>query len=104
MIDPHTFGGEPAAEIVASKLNEIGSKKLTARVSSFLHHTFEGFHALSDIENDALFVEFVVLWRKDRTGKVKFGHGLDTFIRSIIVGVSRAWTRGAVDRKKESAL
>ena len=93
MIDPHTFGGTHAGEILAEKLNEIGSGKLTARVSSFLHHTFAGLERLSAIDDDKFFEVFVVLWRNDRTSKVKFRDDLDTFIKSIIVGVSRDWLR-----------
>ena len=92
-IDPHTFGGTHAGEILASKLNEIESNKLTARVSSFLHHTFAGFERLSAIDDDEFFKVFVVLWRNDRTRQVKFRDDLDTFIKSIIVGVSRDWLR-----------
>ena len=103
-IDPHTFGGSPAGEILAAKLNALAYAQLTRRVSSFLHHTFAGFSALQSIEDDDLFVEFVVLWRKNRVSKVAFRDEIDTFIRSIIVGVSRDWTRGVSERKAERAL
>jgi len=89
VIEPFTYGGTHAGEILASKLNGIGDPKLTRRVSSFIHTTFAGFSALGAVEDDALFLRFIVLWRNDRTSKVNYGNGLDTFIRSIIVGASR---------------
>lgn len=97
-IDPHTYGGSHAGEILAGELNKIGKPRLTRRVSSLLHTTFAGFAALTSIEDDALFTRFVVLWRNDRTSKVNFGHGIDTFIKSIIVGTSRDWLRGSIDQ------
>ena len=93
MIDPHTYGGTLAGEILAQRLNEIVEKKLTRRVSSYLHHTFAGFAALSSIEDDKLFEEFVVLWRKDRQSKIKFRDDIDSLIGSIIVACSRSWLR-----------
>ena len=95
MIDPKTFGGTHAGEILAKRLNEIGQKKLTRRVSSYLHHSFKGFAQLSTIEDDKMFEVFVVLWRNDRTSKVNFyDDNMNSLIRSIIVAYSRAWLRG----------
>lgn len=97
-IDPFTYGGTHAGEILADRLNELDDQQLTRKVSSFLHTSFSGFSALSAIEDDALWERFIVLWRNDRTAKVNYGHGLDTFMRSIIVACSREWLRGEQDR------
>jgi hypothetical protein len=95
MIDPKTFGGTYAGEILARRLNGIGKKKLTRRVSAYLHHTFKGFAELASIEDDKLFEVFVVLWRNDRTSKVNFyDDNMNSLIRSIIVACSRSWLRG----------
>jgi len=99
-IDPFTFGGSYAGEILAEILDQEKDRKLIRRVSTFLHHTFAGFTQLSAVGNDSLFTEFVVLWRNERTSKVKFRDDIDSLVKSIIVGVSRDWLRG-VEQEEE---
>ena len=101
MIDPHTFGKSPAAEILAARLNEIGDSKLTRRVSAFLHHTLSGFAALSDVKDDKRFVEFVVLWRKSRMAKIGFHERLDSLVGSTITGVARDWIRTTAQEEQD---
>jgi len=102
MIDPHTFDGSHAAEILVDKLNEIGCKKLTKRVSHFFHHTVEGFYQLTVVDDDGIFKELIVLWRKDRLSKVQFRDDIDSFLKSIIVGISRDWIRGIPNKRYET--
>jgi hypothetical protein len=94
-MDPTTFMASPAAAILVDRLNKLDNPKLTRRVSAFIHHTFNGFIALTDVENDAFFKKFIVLWRKHRLEQVDFHEELDTYVKTIITSESRNWIRGA---------
>ena len=100
-IDPNTFGGTVASQILAARLEELDNKKLTRRVSAFLHHTFKGYAELRSISDDMIFKEMITLWRKDRMSKINFGHGVDSFVGSIVRAFARDWIRG-VDSEHEA--
>lgn len=92
-IDPHTFGGTYAGELLVERLNELDDKKFTRRVASFMHHTFHGFRELDAIEDDTIYLEMVVMWRKNRMAKINYGRGVDSLIGSVITAFARDRTR-----------
>jgi hypothetical protein len=99
VIDPYTFGDTLAGELLVGQLNRKNDSRLTRRVSSFLHHTFAGFAALAPIEDDQLYKEFIVLWRKHRQSKINFHKDVNSLMGSIIVAMSRDWLRGMEDNE-----
>ncbi|MGD9726485.1 MAG: hypothetical protein AB7L09_02925 [Nitrospira sp.] len=98
-IDPFTFGGTPAGELLVQRLNELNDKKFTRRVSTFLHHTFHGFNEIDAIQDDVIYVEMIVLWRKTRVAQLNYGRGVDTLMGSIITAHARDRTRAVAADK-----
>ena len=93
-LDLNTFGGSPAAEILAERLNRIDDLRLIKKVSSFLHYTNTGLAQLSTISNDEWFRRFVVLFRKHQLDRVAFHEDVDTYIKNLVTAASKDWIRG----------
>jgi len=93
-LDPKTFGGSKAAEILVEKLNRIGDPKLIKKVGAFLHYTNTGYAQLSAIDDDEWFRRFVVLFRKAQLVKVDFDDSINTYVRNLVTSASKDWMRG----------
>lgn len=94
MIDHTTFGGNPAAVVLADRLNKLDDERLTRSVCKFLAWTMTGFSQLGAVDDDEWFQRLVLMWRRNQEAKIDFHPEVDSYIRNIIVTAYKEWLRG----------
>ena len=70
MIDLHTLGGSPAAEIIVDKLNKMNDNVITKKVTSAFGQYSEGIHEIRrGIKNKRVKEKMFQLWHDSNKKK-----------------------------------
>jgi hypothetical protein len=93
-LDPNTFGGSRAAEVLVEKLTKINDPRLTKKVGAFLHYTNTGFAKLAAVDDDEWFARLIVVFREAQLAKVNFHDDVNTYVRNLVTAASKDWMRG----------
>lgn len=79
-----TYGGFPAARVLAERIDELADPYLRRRVSRRLHDFLVGLDQLQEVPQLSYRRRLALLWRNEHLGQVDFHPYLDSYVRNVM--------------------